>query len=270
MNSTKSIHPVTLIKIGGSVVTDKRKNQFYRKEQVQRVLQEIAQFYKDANELLIIGHGQGSYAHPIVKANLSHFESKQNFNALTMAQMLRVISNLHEQILEDMIEQSLPATSFRFNQQAILKGSSFSSNTSLLTELLDSKVIPVTTGDIVMDYDKGNAVLSTEKIFFHLVQSLFQTQRFEVTRIVYITEVAGLLNAEGVLIPKIGAEEVADEGLFFSDSTQSDVTGAMKHKIESAQQLARQGIPVAILSPNTNGNIYNYLSGKDWVGTLIQ
>ena len=270
MAKTNTYRDITLIKLGGSVVTDKSKNQHYRQEMVRQLGKELAEYQQQTNELFFIGHGQGSYAHPIVKKYSEHFTSKAAFQAHKMVEMLRVISKLHEQILDDLIDCGLPTVSYRFSQQAFLNHvGKIDMQLDLLELLLDLQTAPLTTGDIVVDVNKGNAVLSTEKIFFKLINHLQQSTKFRVKRVAYVTEVEGVLDHDRQLMTHIGANQKLDESMFFSDSAQSDVTGAMKHKVESAQAVARQGIPVAIFSPLIKNNLSNYLNEKSWRGTLI-
>ena len=270
MAKTNTYRDITLIKLGGSVVTDKSKNQHYRQEMVRQLGKELAEYQQQTNELFFIGHGQGSYAHPIVKKYSEHFTSKDAFQAHKMVEMLRVISKLHEQILDDLIDCGLPTVSYRFSQQAFLNHvGKIDMQLDLLELLLDLQTAPLTTGDIVVDVNKGNAVLSTEKIFFKLINHLQQSTKFRVKRVAYVTEVEGVLDHDRQLMTHIGANQKLDESMFFSDSAQSDVTGAMKHKVESAQAVARQGIPVAIFSPLIKNNLSNYLNEKSWRGTLI-
>lgn len=261
---------VTLIKLGGSVVTDKSRNRHYRREMVQQLGRELAEYQKKTQEVFFIGHGQGSFGHTIVKKYADHFTTRSAFKAQKMAEMLRTVSQLHELILDDLIECGLPVISYRFSQQAILDDQgNIQMKMELLDSLFDLQTIPLTTGDIVVDERKGNAVLSTEKIFFRLIKYLHQSSVYQVKRVVYVTEVEGVLDHDKQLIPHIGADQKIQESLFFSESGQSDVTGAMKHKVESAQAVAKQGIPVAILSPTNLGNLTNYLNEKTWRGTLI-
>ncbi len=271
MSSTKIYRPVTLIKLGGSVVTDKTRDQHYRQEMVQQLGAELADYYKTTDEAIFIGHGQGSFAHPIVEKNAQHFVDRKYFSAQKMSEMLRVVSLLHEHILDDLIACHLPMISFRLSQQVIVNSKKeIHFHLQLLESLFALNTIPLTTGDIVVDTEKGNTVLSTEKIFLYLIKKLQSSSNLRVRRVLYVTDVEGVLDHDRHLISHIGANQVIDERMFFVEAGKSDVTGAMKHKVESAQAVARQGIPVAILSPGADKNLSNYLREKKWRGTLIQ
>lgn len=271
MSASKATKSVTLIKLGGSIVTDKTQNQVYRQALVQQLGKELLAYQAESTDALFIGHGQGSFGHPIVAQYANHFVSREHFRPLPMAKMLRVVTMLHDYILDDLIALGVPVTSFRLSQQvAVDAQQAVSLNVDLLEQLFDLGVVPLTTGDIVVDAVKGNVVLSTEKIFLHLIRHLHQSARFRVRRVVYVTDVEGVLDHARQLIRTIGADQEIDETMFFSESGRSDVTGAMKHKVEAAQSVARLGIPVAILSPKKPNNLCNYLSGNDWIGTEIR
>lgn len=53
---------LTFVKLGGSLITDKRGEQAYRAEVMARTAAEIAQAYATERPLLI-GHGSGSFGH---------------------------------------------------------------------------------------------------------------------------------------------------------------------------------------------------------------
>ena len=271
MSSIKTYRPVTLIKFGGSVVTDKSLNQHYRQKMVHQLGGELAEFRRHSADAIFIGHGQGSFAHPVVEKNAQHFTARKFFSPQKMAEMLRVVSLLHEHILDDLIACQLPTVSFRLSQQVIVNSQKeINLNLQLLESLLALETIPLSTGDIVVDTEKGNTVLSTEKIFLYLIKHLQTSPNFRVKRVVYVTDVEGVLNHDRQLIPRITAKQTIDQSMFFTESGKSDVTGAMKHKVESAQAVAALGIPVAILSPKIEHNFTNYLLEKNWIGTRIE
>ena len=53
---------VTLVKLGGSLITDKTKPRTVAREHLQRLAAEIAAGWSGGG--LIIGHGSGSFGHP--------------------------------------------------------------------------------------------------------------------------------------------------------------------------------------------------------------
>ena len=54
---------LTFLKLGGSLITDKRTAQAFRADIASRVAFEIAQALEIAPQPLIIGHGSGSFGH---------------------------------------------------------------------------------------------------------------------------------------------------------------------------------------------------------------
>lgn len=263
--------PVTIIKLGGSVVTDKTKNQHFREDVVRQLASEMAEYFNANDEMCLIGHGQGSFGHPVVKQNRQHFVDRASFQPQTMAEMLRVVSRLHELLLDELVAAGLPATSFRLSQQLVLQPERAPAiNVELLDSLFDLQMIPVTTGDVVVDSERGNRVLSTETIFLNLINHLVKSKQYQVERVVYVTQVQGVLDHDRKLIAHIHADEQIDQSMFYTEKNQIDVTGSMKHKVEAAQTVARMGIPVAILSPAQPVNLTRYLRGEKWVGTSIE
>ena len=52
-------------------------------------------------------------------------------------------------------------------------------NVELLDSLFDLQMIPVTTGDVVVDSEQGNRVLSTETIFLNLINHLVKSKQYQ-------------------------------------------------------------------------------------------
>ncbi|MFC1789909.1 hypothetical protein ACFLZP_00275 [Patescibacteria group bacterium] len=59
MNKKKLI----LVKLGGSLITNKQKPFTQRPKTIARLVREIHQAKNKVNKLLIVGHGGGSYPH---------------------------------------------------------------------------------------------------------------------------------------------------------------------------------------------------------------
>lgn len=270
MAASDKMIPLTLLKLGGSIVTDKAKHEHYRGQHVRKVAKLLSAYFVQRNEACLIGHGQGSFGHPAVKKNQRHFSNRSHFAPQAMAEMLRVVTHLHELILDDLVRERVPAISFRFSQQYVVDGAAEARvDLTLLEALLDLRMVPVTTGDILVDTEVGNRVLSTEKIFMALIRALQHSDKYRVERVAYVTQVAGVLDKAGKVIERIGADEEVDQSWFFAQADQADVTGAMKHKVEAAQAVAQLGIPVAILSANDPKNLDRYLRNQAWIGTRI-
>lgn len=63
---------ITLVKIGGSLITDKQHNRSFRREIAERLAQELRAALHEKPMPLIVGHGSGSFG---------HFEAKQHGTA---------------------------------------------------------------------------------------------------------------------------------------------------------------------------------------------
>lgn len=67
---------LTILKIGGSVITDKDSVSVAKKDEIDRISQEIAAFRKEVKMPLILVHGAGSFGHPQAIEHMS-----KGFNA---------------------------------------------------------------------------------------------------------------------------------------------------------------------------------------------
>ena len=55
---------IVFIKLGGSLITDKRRPFFLRENILERVIREIKRA-SDSGKCLVVGHGNGSFGHVI-------------------------------------------------------------------------------------------------------------------------------------------------------------------------------------------------------------
>jgi len=73
-----------ILKIGGSVITEKGSVSRAREAEIDRISREIAVFRKDSDSQLILVHGAGSFGHP----HAMKYRLSEGFDA--MAHILRM------------------------------------------------------------------------------------------------------------------------------------------------------------------------------------
>jgi isopentenyl phosphate kinase len=91
-----------------------------------------------------------------------------------------------------------------------------------------------------------------------------------VHRVIHVTEVEGVLDSAGKVIPNISRSNSADAKKHINGTKGYDVTGGMWHKIEESLQLADKGIQSFIIYGMLERNLYNCLVGKKFIGTVIE
>src|SRR3989344_1630912 len=221
-----------IIKLGGSVVTRKSSSsQKIRKSNIKRLAKEISEIYK--NHKIILVHGAG-YGHYIAKqynlhtANISP-ERKLGF-CLTDHRMLQLSSS----IMNELLTHQIPALFFpphSITKQSAGKLVEF--DTTQIQSALKQDLVPVLSGDVVLD-DKWNcSVLSGDTIVCYLARKL------KANKVIFLTDVDGVfdknpkISKNAKLISLVNNKNVNQVLKNLTSHNNFDVSGEIKGKIEA-------------------------------------
>jgi isopentenyl phosphate kinase len=261
---------LTLIKLGGSVITNKEVPMMVREDVLKRLVKEIALAQKETGSAVIIGHGQGSFGHaPALRyKTMDGFINKESVMGMAITQ--DTAAQLNRIVVQELINEHIPAVSFLFSNTMITNDRKADHWCfDVLAAYLASGLVPVTGGDVIVDKKQGCTIWSTEQVLSHIAQHFGNEHQYEIQRIIHVTEVDGMLTPKGVLIPKVNRTNEKEITAFLNGTKGFDVTGGMGHKIDESLQLLDKGVESYILSGLKKDNLYNALKGKDWVGTYI-
>src|SRR5208283_754257 len=104
-------------------------------------------------------------------------------------------------------------------------------HTAAIRRLLRNGQIPLLHGDIILDSRQGFGIASTEELLAHLAKEI----RFD--RIVMLTDVDGVYDADGVTIPLLTPQNIGRYLGSLSGSRGPDVTGGMSDKVKNLLRL---------------------------------
>ncbi|RJS70583.1 MAG: hypothetical protein CW694_07280 [Candidatus Syntrophoarchaeum sp. WYZ-LMO15] len=249
---------LTILKIGGSVITCKNDEKRLREDTINQVVREIADARTDH---LILVHGAGSFGHPQA-AKHSEFGEDLVKNAFAVFDINTTVMELNTILVSSMISQGLPAVALHPMNFTILEdGRVHSMMTTQIEEMLDKGFIPVLHGDIVFDRKKGYAILSGDQIVTYLARDL-QAQRVGLG-----VDVDGVIGSDGGVMEIITPQNV-DE-IIFDKGADLDVTGAMEGKVRELLELASYGISSCIFNGTKKGYIRRWLKGEKIPSTII-
>ncbi len=270
--STKA---VTLVKLGGAVITDKSVPNTLRPEVLSRLVREIKNVWQDLDEYLVLGHGAGSFAH-VPAAHYGTIDGfRDDHSRLGMAIVQDSAAQLNRLVVHECIKQDLPAVSSCASSSVVTKKKQMQTYfTDVFEQYLKNDLLPVTYGDVIVDSEIGCTIWSTDVILSHCTREFLQ-RGWKVNRIVHATQVAGVLKnlqqpENGIfdLITPENAEEVQKS---MGQTKGFDVTGGMWTKISESLSLAQNhGIETVILSGDTPGMLERCLRGESFVGTTIR
>jgi len=263
------LNDLILIKLGGSVITDKSKEFVAREENIKRLAREIKEGQKAFSGEIIIGHGAGSFAHtPAAKYRTKRglLNSSSLMGASIVEDAARQLNSI---VIKNFLAENLPV--FPFSPASFLindaKGNSMSYIDPIKQALL-TEFLPVIYGDVVIDKSQGFTIFSTEKVLSIIAKELKNSY---LTRIILVTDVDGVLDKEGKTISRISKEnfDQLKEGIIGAKNV--DVTGGMLNKVEESLTLANDaGIETLIINGLKEGNLEKAIKGEEVLGTKIQ
>ncbi len=248
-----------ILKIGGSVITEKGEISKAREVEIERISQEIVAFRKEYDSKLILVHGAGSFGHPqAVKFGLSRgFDAEGTYLTHISVKML---NSVMVNSLNNAGAHALPV--HPLSSCLLENGKIIDFQLGQIVVMLENGIIPVLHGDMAMDRKKGACVLSGDRLIAYLAVAL------GATKIGAGTDVDGVLDEKDSVIEEITPRNFAKLRKNIRGSRSTDVTGGMLGKVSELLELAHKGISSRIFNAAKEGMVLRFLSGDD-AGTLI-
>ena len=259
---------LTVLKLGGSVITEKDKPMTAKLEVMERLAKEIVD--ADAAPLVIV-HGGGSFGHTIAKK----YNIKEGFNEPSQ---IEGFSKTHQAMLE--LNRLVVDALIRNNIAAFPISPSSCITTKLgrievfydsaTKRLLDTGFVPVLFGDTVLDSNLGFTILSGDQIVAALAIKL------GAGRVIFGVDVDGLYSADpkhdssAQLIPRITLRELRVLLHNIGGAKVDDVTGGMLGKVSELIPAVEAGVQAIVISATKEGNVYKALKKEKVSGTLIE
>ncbi len=257
-----------VLKLGGSVITEKEKSMTANPGAIQRLAQEIA----DANvERLIIVHGGGSFGHPLAKQHKIKEGYKESSQIEGFLKTHQAMLELNKSVVNALICHNIPAFPVSPSSCIVTKAGRiriFSDNA--LARLLELRFVPVLFGDVALDESLGFTILSGDQLVAVLAT------KFNADKIILGADVDGLCTADpkaeksAQLIPYVTLKNLKRQLHHVEEAKVPDVTGGMLGKMSELIPAINAGITTLIVNAKTKGNLYKALTGKDVNGTLIK
>ncbi len=247
-----------IVKLGGSVISDKNKPFSFNEGVVKQIAEEIAAFYPEKRFLLV--HGGGSFGHPLAKEyRIREGLKKENMGGVSKTH--QAMLELNKKIIEIFLNTGLPAFSISPSSIFIIKnGQIIDGWTKVIEEFIARDFIPVLFGDVVIAKDKGIDILSGDQIISYLAQ------KFVPEKVIFLMDVDGIYDKD----PKVHKdarliEEINEKISLRREVAGIDVTGGVRNKIDEALKIS---CPVYFINGMVRGNLTKAIKGER-VGTRI-
>ena len=256
-----------LLKLGGSLITDKQRPETPRPQVISRLAREIAQAKRKLPELkLVVGHGSGSFGHSVAARHSTHLGASSAADWVGFAEVWASAQRLNRLVIDGLIEVGFPAIAFPPSASATSDdGIMVEMAIEPLKKALENGLLPVVHGDVAFDLTRGATILSTEKVFAYLAEHL-RPERVLLAGLdpgVY----ADYPQSDEIL-PVVTEYDLLQINL--EGAATPDVTGGMVNKVQEAMALARTlpDLEVRIFSGEEPGTLTSALLGGT-PGTLI-
>ena len=269
-----------LIKLGGSVITDKGKAFTSRPLVIKRLAKEIkiAREKLGKDTLFLIGHGSGSFGHTIAskyqtqkglinKRSLAGSAGKESVKGFCLTADAAI--EINRIVIKEFLKIGLPVAAFSpLSFLYAKKNKLYKFMLNNIKKCFDIGIIPVIYGDVIMDESMDFCIFSAEKTLGVLARKLRKIYKIE--KIVECGDTDGVYDAKGKTIGVINNKNFNKIRKDISGSKSTDVTGGMIHKVEESLKLARETkIKTLIINGNRGGDLVKAILGKKVKSTQI-
>lgn len=256
---------VQIVKLGGSVITDKEGPPSVREDVLERLGRELA----SAEEPPLLVHGAGSFGHPGADTHGLTDGVADDAERAGLAEVHGSLRELNLRVLASLREVGLPAVTFSpFGWLSCNDGRPGGWNLIPIHRALEQELVPVSHGDVVLDTTRGVTVLSGDRIVAELARFLgAQRLVFALDQDGVFSHPPGHEDATLLEAPGPGVLEAARQRA--TDGDGVDVTGGMAAKIDRAVEAVRAGTEVCFVNGLKAGRVQDALQGKP-VGTVLE
>ena len=250
-----------LIKLGGSVITDKSEYKRFRKDVVSRLCREI----KDSGKDVMIVHGAGSFGHVLAKEFELQRGHMRNDQIDALAKVSRDVRELNNLVLSELIDAGIPSVSiptgscFVMNDNELLMD-----DVEIMRRYIELGIVPVMFGDIVLDRKKGFGICSGDEIMRCI------SDAFSPETIVFVSDIDGLydrdpkISKNAKLITEVNADILNSVP---SETTVADVTGGVHKKMSMMLGMCSDGRDCILVNGTVDGRLCSLLTGKKIICT---
>ncbi len=254
-----------IVKLGGSVITNKTRYRSLRGRDLARLARELA---RAGRRDLAVVHGAGSFGHVLAKRYNLVAGYRHPRQLLGFVRVQRDVRALNLAVLDALARAKIPAVALppsviaRFDD-----GTLASFDGDPFDHFLRIGFTPVSFGDAVLDARRGFTICSGDDVMLELAR------RFRPERVVFAADVDGVYTADpkrvrsAKLLGEISAETVSSIDL--SARAAADVTGSLEAKILKMAQIARHADDVRIVNGLKPGRVARALRGDSVPGTRV-
>ncbi len=264
MSGTKPI----ILKLGGSVITDKTGELSAKTEDINRIAEEIKR--ADIDNIIIV-HGGGSFGHPTAQKYGIKDGLKEPSQKLGFSETHHVMTVLNGLIMDALVWHEIPSLSITPSSIVLTENGRIKFlDETVLHKCMEMGFTPVLYGDAVLDEKIGFTVLSGDQLVAYLAIKL------KAEKIIIGVDTDGLYEADPKVDPnakpylRLNLEQLKKVQAKIGKAQTTDVTGGMAGKIAELIPAVEAGITVQIINATRNLRVLRGLTGERIEGTIIE
>ncbi len=234
---------VLLVKLGGSLLTDKARPRTDRPEVLARLAAELAAARPGLDVSVLLGHGSGSFGHEAAHHHQLRGPLETETQRRGVAATQAAAGQLHRRVVDAF--EAAGALPFSVSPSSAFVadgGRVVSAEVEPIVRAFDLGLMPIVYGDVVTDRRWGASILSTETVFLTLTDRL-KRRGWRIRRAIFLGETAGMLDLAGKTLPFVESRNLEAVVASLGETRGIDVTGGMGLRLETCWRLARMGIP---------------------------
>jgi len=245
---------LVVLKLGGSVITDKDSPETVDDGSLHTVLDAVASALETDDPRLVVVHGGGSFGH-VHAAEHGVSTTSGTSDAAAATAIHDAMKRLNGVVVDRLQTRDVAAVPVHpLSVAARDDEGTLALPAEATAGLLDEGFVPVLHGDVIAHAGEGVTVLSGDEIVTSLADSL------GASRVGLCSTVPGVLDEHDAVIDEIRSFD--DVASVLGESESTDVSGGMAAKV---RELLALGAPAYIFGPDA---VDGFLKG-DGVGTLV-
>jgi isopentenyl phosphate kinase len=259
-----SLESMLLVKLGGSVVTEKGKLRTARRPAIRRLAAELAA----VRQPLLVVHGAGSFGHILASRHRLNEGGSTAAKRSAAARVQADVRDLDHLVVEALNEVRLAAAPIPPSAVVSLDDGVVSSmDLTPFLEFASMGFTPVTFGDVVRDMRRGFSVCSGDLLMLELARA------FRPDRAVFAADVDGLFTADpkrrrdARLLVEVSRADLSK--IEFTPASRTDVTGSIEGKVRRMFDIADHVGECVLVNGNVKNRVRDALRGRRVVGTRI-
>lgn len=212
----------TVLKLGGSVITDKSTDETVDQQTLERITEQLATV---SPARLLVVHGGGSFGHPVAERHGVASDTPTR-DPEAIADIHEAMLALNAEVTGALRDGGLAPIGVHPLSFCVRSDGEIQIPTEAVESMLAGEYVPVLHGDGVVTDDRSVTILSGDDIAVELAAQL------ECEHLGFCSRAGGVLDANGDPIDRIDDISRVENTLAGTEAT--DVTGGMRHKVELA------------------------------------